>query len=595
MANEARWERAIVDGAGNIIPYAQVEVRLEDTGFPLATLHSDFAGASGKSNPFTCLADGIAAFHTAGGFYKITITAPGYSETLRYQAIGTSQGFDQEAFVPAQSPLDATGAYNVRWFGATGDGVTDDSAAFQSAIDTIDLAGGGMLMIPVGVYCVHGLAWNGAVGECITLCGMGLATKLQSNGSTADLFTSNGGDVIVRDMTIQASSSGYQTAGTFLLFKGGRCLVDNVRFYNGYNIASWIGQSGNVISGGGAQNVNAVGNKNNGFKIDCSPSTSAPYGGLIAFSNCQLQGITTTTGWGVYLISGDSVIMSDMNVAGYVHNIIMLTDASHGYLANIFATNVFADGAGGTTTPGNGWHIDGTNQFLARVFLTNCWAGAMLNEGFYLDDVYTLEMTNCMVIANATPGIDIQSGCQDISIIGGVITGNSLSSSGNYSGIVASGTVTGLRIEGVRIGPTKNGVASGTANDTQKYGIDISAAGVTKVQILDNDLNGNVTGRLNNASTGTNNRIERNAGYNPVGMTAAANVGTSPATITAGASPETHYVRQSATNTATVAKGGRQIHTLAGATTYYQIDLEPNESYVVTWATTQPTYTKHVH
>lgn len=101
MANKARWERPIVDGAGNIIPFAQVEVRLEDTGFPLATLYADFAGVSGKSNPFMCGSDSIAALHVVAGFYKITITAPGYSQILRYVAIGTSQATDREAFVPA--------------------------------------------------------------------------------------------------------------------------------------------------------------------------------------------------------------------------------------------------------------------------------------------------------------------------------------------------------------------------------------------------------------------------------------------------------------------------------------------------------------
>jgi hypothetical protein len=34
---------------------------------------------------------------------------------------------------------------------------------------------------------------------------------------------------------------------------------------------------------------------------------------------------------------------------------------------------------------------------------------------------------------------------------------------------------------------------------------------------------------------------------------------------------------------------------LKEASTYYVVQLGPNESYVVTWATTQPTFTKDVH
>ncbi len=87
-------------------------------------------------------------------------------------------------------------------------------------------------------------------------------------------------------------------------------------------------------------------------------------------------------------------------------------------------------------------------------------------------------------------------------------------------------------------------------------------------------------------------------------MAAAANVGASPAVVTAGASPETHYLKQSATNTATVKKpgttrggscNGQEVAVLSNASTYYQVDLGPNESYCVTWSATQPTYTKDVH
>jgi hypothetical protein len=132
------------------------------------------------------------------------------------------------------------------------------------------------------------------------------------------------------------------------------------------------------------------------------------------------------------------------------------------------------------------------------------------------------------------------------------------------------------------------------AGTTQQYGVTVVGSTVHNI-IAENDLRGNSTSALVNASTDTTNRIENNIGYNPVGVTAAANVGTSPATITAGPTPEDHYLNQSATNTATVTKGGQQIATLANSSTYYHIRLDANESYVVTWTTTQPTYTKDVH
>src|ERR1043166_6818995 len=44
--------------------------------------------------------------------------------------------------------------YNVRDFGATGDGVTLDTVAINRAIATCHAAGGGTVFVPVGVYLV---------------------------------------------------------------------------------------------------------------------------------------------------------------------------------------------------------------------------------------------------------------------------------------------------------------------------------------------------------------------------------------------------------------------------------------------------------
>lgn len=52
---------------------------------------------------------------------------------------------------------DILGAFNVRDFGARGDGTTDDTASIQAAIDACDAAGGGVVYVPPGVYRVNGL------------------------------------------------------------------------------------------------------------------------------------------------------------------------------------------------------------------------------------------------------------------------------------------------------------------------------------------------------------------------------------------------------------------------------------------------------
>jgi hypothetical protein len=84
----ARWQSTIVDEAGNIQDGASVTVQREVAGAPLASLFSDRDGAAPLGNPITADSEGFAAFHVAGGAYRITATKGGFSRVWRYVAIG---------------------------------------------------------------------------------------------------------------------------------------------------------------------------------------------------------------------------------------------------------------------------------------------------------------------------------------------------------------------------------------------------------------------------------------------------------------------------------------------------------------------------
>lgn len=90
----ARWQATIVDEAGNIQTDASIEVRREDLGNPLAVIYSDRAGATPIGNPFLSDMEGHAAFHVAGGAYRITATKGDFSRIWRYVAIGLAAESD---------------------------------------------------------------------------------------------------------------------------------------------------------------------------------------------------------------------------------------------------------------------------------------------------------------------------------------------------------------------------------------------------------------------------------------------------------------------------------------------------------------------
>lgn len=53
--------------------------------------------------------------------------------------------------------VSAGAEWNVRGHGAMGDGVADDTEAFQKALDAAQVAGGGVVNVPAGTYCIKGV------------------------------------------------------------------------------------------------------------------------------------------------------------------------------------------------------------------------------------------------------------------------------------------------------------------------------------------------------------------------------------------------------------------------------------------------------
>lgn len=79
-------------------------------------------------------------------------------------------------------------AVSVKDFGAVGDGVTDDAAAFQLAINAVmALPGGGMIFVPAGTYLLGDtlIIEYSATEKAVNLVGAGLGSKLLWGGGSS--------------------------------------------------------------------------------------------------------------------------------------------------------------------------------------------------------------------------------------------------------------------------------------------------------------------------------------------------------------------------------------------------------------------------
>ena len=90
---------------------------------------------------------------------------------------------------------------SVKDFGAVGDGVADDTAAIQAAIDSVFNTGGGTVYLPAGTYLVSSIVknWTGPVSVRIVGAGK-RATVLRKTGATTTPILDFSADVGILDV-----------------------------------------------------------------------------------------------------------------------------------------------------------------------------------------------------------------------------------------------------------------------------------------------------------------------------------------------------------------------------------------------------------
>lgn len=129
--------------------------------------------------------------------------------TVRWRSVGLVAVAMALASVGwGQAPL-----FDVRQYGAKGDGVTDDTAAIQAALDAAKAAGGGTVYVRPGTYMVAATATRISIGSNTTLMGAGNSSIIRvrnNNGDYEDLFRPIGfvEHVTIQDLRIDQNPDG---------------------------------------------------------------------------------------------------------------------------------------------------------------------------------------------------------------------------------------------------------------------------------------------------------------------------------------------------------------------------------------------------
>lgn len=251
-----------------------------------------------------------------------------------------SQKMDNDGFI-----------YNVKnaAYGATGDGVTDDTAAIQAAMATADAAGGGIVFFPVGTYLITS-ALN--VLTHVSLWGSGYSSQIKANAA------------------IPMLSLQWTTAS----LTGNRYGVIGQLYLNGNNIATY-GINAELVVERHFRDIQIMNVNGPGLQIDAGQNSV--YESII-IQSCD-EGLVLLNGAGNNLflrceiaenITEGLLMKQDVTTAGYTRNMFTNEPTGNKFVKCI----VELDTANYGVNMLNGWRnvfdtCDFASGTLARVFV----------------------------------------------------------------------------------------------------------------------------------------------------------------------------------------------------------------------------------
>lgn len=382
---------------------------------------------------------------------------------------------------------------NVKDFGAKGNGVEDDTAAIQAAINATSPTIGGVVLFPPGRYLVSStLTVN---NPNVTIMGASMwGVQILVNTHTFDLFVlaPAGGQVHIRDIWLNffAAPTGASPRWAINAKSVNRVYLTNIMCTGAHSFC---------VSAGAE------------FRSDrCFIYTLAPtFGTGYQFSgaaevrdvmNGYIQNATnagTDARAGILVQGGSAVSILNMELIAMTNPLWVKPPAG----VNVFSLRV-ADSWCDTST-GTAVILDGTAGQILRANISNSWM-ATCAAGLYVQGVVKgLSVVNCDVFGNKSSGIDLAGGAI---VTGSMFTANKIAGNGIISG--GSGITVGAGVSGFAIQDNVIGPAADFGPNTA--GIYIAPGASNDYIITGNRLRGNSVAGLLDNGTGANKVVANN-------------------------------------------------------------------------------------
>lgn len=485
--------------------------------------------SSSNSGSLVAFTDGVKTVFVTFPAAQMLQTTPGTVGASAITSVTTGSTTARTLANRFQHP------FNVLDYGASTDGSTSSTAAFQAAIAACGAAGGGTIFIPASPnpYIVGDINVNvynniSFVGENQTTLAAG-GVKLQASSTTASIFnvSSVGG---INFENILFTSASQQTSGAYVTFTNSNsCSIKKCHFNYGYDNININGCGSLVFDTISIRDFNHDG-------VYITGNSNDLYFNYIIMD--QASAIYTPNAGFELPYMGGSFVLTNSDILHCHKGLLVNPGAGQysiwGYLSNVFFDTSDFDiptrqGIGMSFVPTNGGIVQGWK-------FTNVWSSTgYIGIRLIADGTSTLsrmDFANVQVLNNYTNGVQL-SVCSDVNFVNPDIYGNSTASSGTYAGVLIGNFCESIKFSMGEIG----GTISGFTNQ-HSYAIETQAGFTGVLTVNGTKMSAaNTPPVLLTGSPAIGSSISQSAGYNPVG-TSLQIVGASPYTYTAGLSTE---------------------------------------------------------
>lgn len=452
-------------------------------------------------------------------------------------AINNRDGHSPYVYMMVNSARSATtyyfsslaGVINPLDYGAAGDGVTDDTAAIQRAVNAAQ-SSGKALFIPAGTYSIS----NVNVTAPVTIYGSGWGTVLKANAASIPLLVQNLGSAIygvtLRDFAVDGNQKGQANAGLISLNNAIGFVVDHVYIHDGGNATDHT--NGIAVSAGTLGGTGSLGSITNcliermskgGINFSTEAVSAYIAGNIVrnSLNYVYAPGIQVSGGFNAKVI-GNHVYNNLGNGIYIGANADGPTPAKTTIVSD---NHVYNNGLGGSDVSG----IVVTNAYGAAgnfgqiIVSGNVSYGHLSGYGILVANLSKISLTGNITYGNKFIGLYVDT-CTAVNLTGNMATGNGVGTVGFDIAGIAFNDSSGISVVG-------NTITDDQSVKTQDYALRFSGTNsdfIVAANKMAGNKTGNIFGTLPSASFMYGNDIALTAGTLPaykVNTTAGTNNG----------------------------------------------------------------------